>query len=323
MIRYPVRDPLRGTLPAGDVLLALHARHSHRAIQTWKKRDAKLPVVVAISGTDLYIDLPRGKTAAGKVMESLQSAHHIIGLHRGIGDQLPPAIIRRGAAGKNDWIHFIPQSATPLAGARKPLKSRFRVLVVGYLRSVKDPFLLLEALQHLPQRLADGRKVEVVHLGGIVDRRHEQRARKAMVKDRRWRWLGAVSRSQVRSFLANSHLLVHPSLDEGGANIISEALVAGIPIVASDAPGNVGLLGEGHPGIFPRRDGKALAEKILHCATDRSHLQKLQNLSRKLARQHRPEVEISSWKRLLRLLEKKVCARPDGAVRRKIDEESP
>ena len=313
MVHHPVRDPSRGALPAGDVLLALHARHSHRAILTWKRRDAHLPVVVAISGTDLYIDLPRGKAAADKVMESLHSAHHIIGLHRGIRDQLPASIIRQGVAGENDWIHFIPQSATPLAGARKPLTSRFRVLVVGYLRSVKDPFLLLEALRHLPQRLADGRKVEVVHLGGIVDRRHEQRARKAMVKEPRWRWLGAVSRSQVRSFLASSHLLVHPSIDEGGANIISEALVAGIPIVASDAPGNVGLLGEEHPGIFPRRDGKALAGKILRCATDRSHLQQLQILSRKLARQHRPEAEISAWKRLLRLLEKSV--RPAGRGR--------
>ena len=40
---------------------------------------------------------------------------------------------------------------------------------------------------------------------------------------------------------------------EGGANVISEAEVAGLPAIASDLEGSVGLLGADYPGLVPVR----------------------------------------------------------------------
>ena len=37
---------------------------------------------------------------------------------------------------------------------------------------------------------------------------------------------------------------------EGGANVISEAVAAGTPIVASRIPAMEAILGEDHPGLF-------------------------------------------------------------------------
>ena len=40
-----------------DLLVALHARHSHDAIVDFKKRFPIKPVVLALTGTDLYHDI--------------------------------------------------------------------------------------------------------------------------------------------------------------------------------------------------------------------------------------------------------------------------
>jgi len=298
VVIHRIRDPQRGPLPCGDLLIALHAGHSHRAILRWKKRDEKLPVVVAVSGTDLYIDLPAAKTAAKRVIESFNAADHLVALHRGVEDQLPGAVGRR----LKGRVHYIPQSARPLSGGRRPIESRLRLLVVGYLRRVKDPFLPLEALELLPDPLPDGTRAEVVHLGGIHERSCQERAICATRDQPRWRWLGPVSAARVRGYLATSHLLVHPSLDEGGANIISEALVAGIPILASDAPGNMGLLGDRHPGIFPRKDAAELARLVMKYKHDPRYRRSLEESSRQLGRGHFRSVETARWKRLLALL---------------------
>ena len=49
---------------------------------------------------------------------------------------------------------------------------------------------------------------------------------------------------------------------EGSANAVSEAMVAGLPVLASDISGNRGLLGE-HEGYFPVGDEVALAALLL------------------------------------------------------------
>ena len=46
---------------------------------------------------------------------------------------------------------------------------------------------------------------------------------------------------------------------EGGANVVSEAIVLGVPVLASNIPGNVGMLGADYPGYYTCGDAKALA----------------------------------------------------------------
>jgi glycosyltransferase involved in cell wall biosynthesis len=53
--------------------------------------------------------------------------------------------------------------------------------------------------------------------------------------------------------------MVISSRMEGGAHVVSEAIALGIPVIASDIPGNRGLLGEDYPGYYPVADENALA----------------------------------------------------------------
>lgn len=292
---HKVRQQKREPLPTGDLLIALHASHSHQAIRQWKRRDPDAPIVLALSGTDLHQQLPAGRAASRKVIGSLRASDRWIAFHRQAARHLPSGLLSRMSTG----VDFIPQSASPLPSGRKPIRSKFRILVIGYLRSVKDPLLPVEALKHLPCETENGRPIEIVHLGGALSEGWQRRAERTAKQEPRWRWLGAVNRAKIRSYLASSHLLVHPSLEEGGANVIGEALMARIPILASDAPGNLGLLGDNYPGIFRRRDAKQLATLIQRWIDDRAFQKQLQKDSRLLRRGHTATAEKAAWRRLL------------------------
>ena len=56
--------------------------------------------------------------------------------------------------------------------------------------------------------------------------------------------------------------MVISSRMEGGANVICEAVTADAPVIASDIPGNIGMLGEDYAGYYPCGDELALASLL-------------------------------------------------------------
>jgi glycosyltransferase involved in cell wall biosynthesis len=54
---------------------------------------------------------------------------------------------------------------------------------------------------------------------------------------------------------------------EGGAHVVSEAIALGIPVIASDIPGNRGLLGDDYLGYYPAGDELELAALLYHAET--------------------------------------------------------
>jgi glycosyltransferase involved in cell wall biosynthesis len=93
--------------------------------------------------------------------------------------------------------------------------------------------------------------------------------------------------------------MVISSLSEGGANVISEAAVAGVPILASRMDGNIGLLGADYPGYFPTGDTRALARLLTQVERDPSFAHRLAAAVARRARLFQPQREISAWRRLL------------------------
>jgi len=97
-------------------------------------------------------------------------------------------------------------------------------------------------------------------------------------------------------------LLVQTSLSEGGANVISEAIAASVPILASAIPGSIGLLGQDHPGYFPVGDEQALSALLWRAETDTEFYESLQERSRSLRPLVDPAREMASWEQLLQEL---------------------
>ena len=89
-----------------------------------------------------------------------------------------------------------------------------------------------------------------------------------MAANARYTWLDDVPRAVVQNVLRRSHAMVLSSRSEGGANVVSEAIVAGVPILASRMDGNVGLLGADYPGYFPIGDTQALARLLWRIEAD-------------------------------------------------------
>jgi putative glycosyltransferase (TIGR04348 family) len=249
-----------------DAMLALHARRSHASIKAFP-RDK--PLVVALTGTDVYRDIRRSAEAK----ESLELAHRLIVLQAKAAEELPARLRNK--------VGVVVQSASTRLRQR-PVGRTFRVCVIGHLREEKDPLRTLLALEFVPGKLP----LEVVHAGAALDPALAPRT-----KDPRYRWLGSVPHAQALKWLASSHAMVISSRMEGGANVVSEAIRIGVPVLASRISGNVGLLGERYPGYFPVGDERALARLLTRAATDRGFHRMLKSKIAKLAGKVKPQAE--------------------------------
>lgn len=110
--------------------------------------------------------------------------------------------------------------------------------------------------------------MQVVHIGGVIDEATADEARAEAARNPRYTWVGEFHRDEARRRLQRCRLMVISSREEGGANVVGEAIVDGVPILASHIDGNVGLLGDDYPGYFPVGDDEQLARLLRRAETD-------------------------------------------------------
>lgn len=232
-----------------DALIALHARRSHASIAAFK--ETHKPLVVVLTGTDLYKDLP----ASAEARRSLELADRVIVLQEAALRELPPAVRRKA--------RVVYQSSDCKLLHRPPAR-RFRIAVIGHLRAEKDPFRAVMAVNRLEEE-----SLELIHIGGALDPALGREAAAWMRREPRYKWLGSLPHGRTLRWIAASHLVVHSSVMEGGANVIVEAARIGTPVLASRVSGNVGMVGARYPGLYPLYDEKALAALIHRAFSER------------------------------------------------------
>ncbi|HEX6468215.1 MAG TPA: selenoneine biosynthesis selenosugar synthase SenB [Streptosporangiaceae bacterium] len=249
---WPVE--MRNDYAGGDyaALIALHARRSAPAVRAFHADHPDAPIVIAMTGTDLYPDLD----ATGVDPGVLARAARLVVLQPHGLRQLGPELARR--------THVITQSVPPIP-PRAARRDRFEVAFLAHVRAVKDPLLPAAAVRLLPQ----ASRVRVVHVGAARDEALAARAAAESAANPRYDWLGPVPRADALAVLARSRVMVLTSSHEGGANVVSEALAAGVPVISSAIPGSIGLLGDDYPGYFPPGDAAALADLLSAVERDR------------------------------------------------------
>jgi putative glycosyltransferase (TIGR04348 family) len=269
--------------PQADVLIALHARRSAASVRRFSRQVPRRPVILALTGTDLYLDLPRNAAAR----DAIARARRLVVLQPLALRALPPEARRRA--------RVILQSARPAPRAGPGPGSRFDICVLAHLRPVKDPLRAALAARLLPANS----RIRVRHAGRAIGEAMRRQAEMEMRLNPRYLWLGERSRRNALALLAASRMLVISSRTEGGANVLSEAASAGVPVIASRADGNLGLLGPSYPGLFDVGDTRALAALLARAENDPGFLRDLTRRTRALRGRLDPRRERAAWRSLL------------------------
>lgn len=265
-----------------DLLVALHAAKSGPAVHAFRAAHPGVPILVALTGTDVYDLVHRTPEAC----DSLEVATRIVSLQPRAADELPEALRPKTRA--------IFQSASPAPRPERPAEG-FVVVELAHLRAVKDVLLPARAARQLPA----SSRVRVVHFGGVLDDAAEREARAEAAENPRYEWRGDIPRGRVLAALAGSDLLVVPSRLEGGANVVSEALAAGVPVVSTRIGGSTGLLGDAYPGLFPVGDATALAALLARVEGDAAFRAELRAWCDRLRPLVEPAREREAWRALL------------------------
>ena len=270
-----------------DLMVALHARRSHASIVRFRREHPQLPLILALTGTDLYGDIHTDASA----QESLEIADRFI--------LLQPAGIEELAEHLRDKAWVIYQSVTAPPGKFSPKKNVFELCVLGHLRSVKDPFQTAMAVRHLPP----SSRIQVVHVGGALTDDMKIEADAEESTNPRYRWLGELPRWRALRVLARSRALVLTSQMEGGANAVSEAIACAVPVVSSRISGSIGLLGADYPGYFPVGDTPALTDLLMRLEMDAAFYEALKTWCEELKPIVDPDGERQRWRDLLQKLQ--------------------
>jgi len=267
-----------------DVMIALHAWRNAEAMLRYQNQFPDGSLVVALAGTVVNTFL---KSDPETTLGSMQMADALICLHGDIGEALPAPLRKK--------LHVVHQSALALPGPRRPARRNFDICVIGHLRDEKDPFRTAMAARQLPPASL----MRVIHLGKAHNPEFASQAAAQMAVNPRYHWLGEVPGWRVRRELAKTRLMVISSTQEGGANVISEAIVADVPVIASNIAGNVGLLGRDYSGYYPVGDEVALARLLRRAETEPAFLKTLEHQGRKLKPLFRPAHEKAALKRIV------------------------
>lgn len=266
---------------AHDMMIALHAQKSRAALLAFKAAHPDRPLVLALTGTDLYRDIREDAQAAA----SLPLADRLVVLQAAALQELAPTDRAKTVV--------IVQSETA-SGSWRPPRRTVRFCVLGHLRAEKDPFLPVQALG-----LIDDPRVRLVQAGAALTPAFAVQARELMQAESRYHWRGELSRGHAMRLLRTSHALIVPSLMEGGAHVVSEAIVTGVPVLASDIPGNRGLLGDDYAGFFPVGDAAALTELMRRAAGSPEWQIELAGTLALRKPLFDPARETAAWRRLL------------------------
>jgi glycosyltransferase involved in cell wall biosynthesis len=162
---------------------------------------------------------------------------------------------------------------TPAAAPRDG--GRLRALFVGQIGLRKGVKYILEAARQLARP-----DIEIMLVGGIVDGSDWLRR-----YDGLYRHVANVPYSEMPDIFRSADVFVFPSLHEGSAMAVNEALASGLPAIVTPNAG--AIVRDGVEGfIVPPRDAAAVADRLARLADDAALRRTMGAAARERAQAH-------------------------------------
>jgi len=265
------------TIPAGVV-----------SFYTYKKN--KIPYLVLLRGGDVPGLVP-GLDIIHKILtpirrKILTSARNVVANSVGLQklsekhDPIRVNVVTNGV----DTRFFCPT---------KKIKqnNNFRFLFVGRLHSQKNLFFLLDQIYNFKKNTKAKFILDIVGDGPQkvdLKKYSENIGLRNAVK-----WFGWVNKNELKKLYQSSDCLLNVSLYEGMSNVILESMACGLPVIASDIPGNNEVVRNGNTGFLFDLNNSAGFQTLLNVVVkEREKRLRIGKNARKLM------VEKFSWKKV-------------------------
>lgn len=240
------------TPPTADVQISLHALKTSAASTHFVQTNPQSRLFIRLTGTDINGGFDQNPELSRRVMTL---AEKLIVSH--------PACIDRIPAQWHQKVVVVYPSVDipPLPKIQTPANPFFTC--VGHLRPVKNPHLMFASLHQI-----EAPNVAAVSIGNAYDATDGQQALINARLDPRYHWISGCDRPTAIAWTRASLATINSSISEGGANSVIEAILMGVPVLASKIEGNVGFLGNDYAGYFEAERSDQLAELMRRCLED-------------------------------------------------------
>lgn len=265
-----------------DILVALNPVRCSSYLEDLPLSET--PLIVVLTGTDIYNELKKKPN----FYRHLESARVLIGLHPGITEEVPERYRSK--------LRVIVQSA-PNQKSRPQNNILYgQAIFIANLRYFKRPMTVFAAACALNENV----NINITHIGDIVDDEYHFWSQPEFHKTvPRYNWLGAKTREDTASALASSDVMLIASSTEGGSNVQSEAISAGVPIISSRNRCVESLLGSDYPGLFDTDNHHQLACLIEKFFVDHSFRELLKSNVSRASYQFSYDLEVEKWKNVI------------------------
>jgi glycogen(starch) synthase len=239
------------TIPSGPI--------SHRL---W--RSDKVPYIVSLRGGDVPGHVPGHKVLHVLTRyyrrAILKSARAVVANSEGLAetsraaDPFPVHAIPNGV----DCGLYHPRT---IATGRRTPSDPLKLLFVGRLHPEKNLAVVITQIAALPSPHRSAVKLTVI--GDGVERAELEKLAERVGVAPQIQWLGWREKEELPSHYRNADALVNPSFYEGMPNVVLEAMATGIPVIASDVPGNRSVVVPNVTGIlFPLENPDILGSTL-------------------------------------------------------------
>lgn len=270
------------------VAIVLNAARSAAQVQAFVQAD--IPVMLVMTGTDLYGVL-RPNNAHSPDYRSAEAAMELSTMVVALQHEAAQEICDRWP-GLADRVSVLLQTS-PL---RKPFSPQVtaqsktvRFLIAGHIREEKDPRTGFQGFHKaFPEgwaKRADGGRVPVrlIHVGGYRDKALMQELMLLSTQYPGILMEGPLTHAETMRMMTHVHCLIQPSVSEGGALVVSEAVACRLPVLASNIPAHRSQLGPDYPGLFRVGDADHLADCLKRFVGDQEFVDAIRQCQTRLA----------------------------------------